>query len=99
VEHALEEAERRLDGWEGADERAGLADEAQLAPALGALLEVGAHAALLAGGELAVEQGAEQVAGVAVHVRVNASRSMARPRWMRLRTVPTGTPSTSLISW
>src|SRR5207302_1914153 len=46
--------------------------------------------------QLAVDEGAELVAHVGTHVK--AFLSIARPRWSRLRTVPTGTPVTSAIS-
>ena len=98
--HSLEEAEGWVDGRQGAEQRAGLADHTKLPPALGTPFEVGAHAGRLARRQLAVDQRAQKIAGVGgTHPTVNASRSRARPRWMRLRTVPTGTPRDSLISW
>ena len=51
--------------------------------------------------EFTVDEGAQQVAGMAAHAHaaLKASRNMPRPRWMRLRTVPTGISSARPISW
>ena len=46
-------------------------------------------------GELPVEIGTDQLTGV---VHVNDSRKSFRPRWIRLRTVPTGTATARAIS-
>ena len=52
-------------------------------------------------GQLAVEVGAQKLERVGGRQRGHPSivLSCARPRWMRLRTVPTGTSSDSAISW
>ena len=68
----------------------------ELRTALGALAEVGVDGGGLLVGQLAVDERRQEVVGVVGHV--SASRSAARPRCRRLRTVPTGTPSWSAIS-
>ncbi len=66
-------------------------------PARCARLQVGGDLGRRLRVELAVDVGREPVLGV-VAPHASASRSASRPRWMRLRTVPTGTSSCSAIS-
>ena len=100
-DRALEEAIGRLDRRQRSNPGAGLLDPSQLFTVRGAVGEEVVDLGALGLGQLAVEVGAQKLERVGGRQRGHPSivLSWARPRWMRLRTVPTGTSSDSAISW
>src|SRR5205807_7875220 len=93
AEQVVVEAGRGVDRPQVAEQAPDASGAVELARARRAPLDVRPHGGRLAGPELAVEEGAQRVTRV-LAVHASARRRRPRPRWMRLRTVPTGTPIT-----
>src|SRR5262249_34660967 len=103
-EDALPEPGRRLVRRQSAQRVAGVCDLVPLGAPFGGRREICVDRLTLGGVELAVEIGGEAVVGSQIRVHAvspaptRAFRSSRRPRWIRDRTVPTGTPRDSAIS-
>src|SRR5690606_25884124 len=90
----------QVDHRQGAHCRAGLVDLVETPPTAQTVLEVGDDAERLGRARLTVEVDRQKLFEVCHPTSCSdrALRSCLRPRWMRLRTVPTGTATAAAIS-